>query len=358
MRCIIAHLDMDAFFAAVEERDRPRLRGLPIVVGADPRGGKGRGVVSTANYKAREYSIKSALPISKAWEFSENAKKHGKPPVVFLSGDFGKYSKVSKKIMDIVKNYSPLVEEAGVDEAYFDLSDSKSYNRAVKVAEKIKEEIKKKEKLTATIGIGPNKLVAKIASDIQKPNGLTVVKPENVRKFLNPLPIKKIPGVGPKTESILNNKGVRTVGELSKISKADLFKIFGKWGGGLYNKARGVTKSPIVTEYEIKSIGEQKTFAEDSSDQGYIIEKMKKLCKTVFRRLKNNLFSKFRTITITVRFSGFETINRSHTLALATGDYNEMEFEAIKLLLPFFDKRNNPGRKKIRLIGVRLEKLS
>src|SRR4030042_5128571 len=240
---IIVHLDMDAFFAAVEERDTPQWRGLPIVVGASPRGGKGRGVVSTANYKAREYGIHSALPISKAWQFSEWAKKRGEPAAIFVEPDIEKYEMVSDRILEIVRSvlisFAPVrpplpsggrtaagysVEQAGIDEMYLDLSFVGSYETAKEICQKIKEEIKKKEKLTCSIGVGPNKLIAKIDSDQQKPDGLTIVGDDDEKKcanavesFLNPLPIRKIPGIGPKTEVKLHELGIVFIRDLKKM---------------------------------------------------------------------------------------------------------------------------------------------
>lgn len=362
-------MDMDAFFAAIEERDNPRLKGLPIVVGADPLEGKGRGVVSTANYKAREYGIHSAVPISKAWELSEKAKREGKAEAIFLNGHYKKYGEVSERIMEIVRKYSKAVEQASVDEAYFDLSgaklrefpelssDRKSFEKAREVCEKIKEEIKEKEKLTASIGVGPNKLIAKIASDMQKPDGLTVIYPELVEGFLEPLSIRKIPGIGPKTEQFFNARGIRIVKDLKKHNLVEMEEMLGKWGEDLYYKIRGIDDSPIVEEYEAKSIGEQVTFQNDTLDFNFVFTRMETLCQDVFRRFKESDFKSFRTVTITVRFSGFETKNRSHTLSKPASTLKTLTIESTRLLMPFFDSRENPRRKLIRLVGVRIEKL-
>ena len=178
---LIGHLDMDAFFAAVEERDHPELEGLPIVVGADPACGKGRGVVSTANYKARVYGIHSAMPISQAWKLSEAARRRGLPPAVFVRGHYRRYAEISDRLMSVLRRFAPVVEEAGIDEAYFDLSFAGTYEAAAEICRQIKQEIKSREGLTASIGLGPNKLVAKIASDFQKPDGLTVVTAETAQ---------------------------------------------------------------------------------------------------------------------------------------------------------------------------------
>lgn len=355
---------MDAFFAAVEERDKPRLKGRPIVVGSDPKEGKGRGVVSTANYKAREYGIRSATPISIAWKLSQEAKNQGRLEVVFLDVDFNKYREVSEKIMEIIKKYSPAVEEASIDEAYFDLTFSENYRKAGEICEKLKKEILKKEKLTASIGIGPNKLVAKIASDFKKPDGFTAVGSDNkencaeiVEMFLEPLSIRKIPGIGPKTEMIFKQRKIQTVKDLKKISKDELNNMLGKWGSELYEKIRGRDDSPIILEREAKSIGEQETFAEDTKDAEKIVRELKALSWRVYGRFKKSGFNAFKTIAITVRFSGFETKTRMHTLKEPSDAQKVLEFEALKLFLPFLDKRENPKNKKIRLIGVRIEKM-
>ncbi len=244
---IIGHLDMDAFFAAVEERDRPELKGLPLVVGADPAGGQGRGVVSTANYKAREYGIHSALPISRAWKLSEAARRRGRPAAVFVRVNYRRYSQVSERIMALLREFAPVVEEAGIDEAYFDLSFAGSYERAAEICRQIKGQIKSREGLTASVGIGPNKLVAKIASDFKKPDGLTVVTEEEAEDFLAPLAVRKIPGIGPKTEKFLAPRGIKTVQDLKRFSAPELQEIFGKWGPELYERIRGRHDSPLVT---------------------------------------------------------------------------------------------------------------
>ncbi len=183
---IIGHLDMDAFFAAIEERDHPELKGRPVVVGADPAGGQGRGVVSTANYPARVYGIHSAMPISTAWKLAEAARRRGRPATVFVRGSHRKYGEVSARIMAILHHYAPVVEEASIDEAYFDLSFTGSFEAAAALARQIKAAILGQERLTGSIGIGPNKMVAKIASDFQKPDGLTLVTAEEAEAFLAP----------------------------------------------------------------------------------------------------------------------------------------------------------------------------
>ncbi len=355
---IIGHLDMDAFFAAIEERDHPELGGLPLVVGADPEGGKGRGVVSTANYRARAYGIHSAMPISRAWKLSEAAKRRGKPGVVFVPPNFARYVEVSDRIKAIVRQHASVVEEAGIDEAYLDLSFAGSYGRAREICLEIKEHIRRRENLTASMGVGPNKLIAKIASDFKKPDGLTVVTEEEAEEFLAPLPVRKIPGIGPKTEKMLASKGITLVRDLKRFSAQELQEWYGKWGLALYEKVRGRGSTKLTLTWEPKSIGEQETFARDTLDLNFIFEHLWHMCRHVWKRLFEEGFAGFRTVVVTVRFADFHTYTRAHTLVCATASLKTLQFEAMKLLMPFLDHRENPGHKLIRLIGVRVEKLS
>ncbi len=354
---IIGHLDMDAFFAAIEEREHPRLKGRPIVVGADPLGGKGRGVVATANYAARVYGIHSAMPISKAWKLAESGRKSGGPAVVFMEGSYKKYRETSARIMEILSMYTPHIEQASIDEAYLDFSHLKTFAAAKIEAAKIQREIKRKEKLTASIGIGPNKMIAKIASDFKKPNGLTVVS-EGIEQFLTPLPIRKIPGIGPKTEEELARLGMRIVDDLQKLSLADLKKKFGKWGGDMYEKARGIASSEIIEDWTAKSISEEYTFDVDTLDPVQVIRTMEVLARDVARRFKESDFTSFRTMGLKVRFADFKTVTRAHTFTTPVLDPAILSSEGFRMLMPFLDSRENPGRKKLRLLGLKIEKLT
>jgi len=354
---IIGHLDMDAFFAAIEERDHPELKGRPLVVGADPAGGQGRGVVSTANYPARVYGIHSAMPISQAWQLAEAARRRGRPAAAFVRGNYLRYTEVSLRIMAILRRHAPVVEGAGIDEAYFDLSFTGSYDRAADLARQIKAAILGQERLTASIGIGPNKMVAKIASDFHKPDGLTLVTPEEAEDFLAPLAVRKIPGIGPKTEQTLARLGIKTVKDLKRFTPEELYEKFGKWGPSLYERIRGRHDSPLVTEWEPKSVGEQETFAQDTRDLEFIFSRLWELCRGVWQRFLADGFHTFRTVVVTVRFADFDTFSRSHTRGEPAASLRTLTFEAMKLLTPFLDRRENPRSKLIRLIGVRVEKL-
>lgn len=355
---IIAHLDMDAFFAAVEEREHPRFKGRAISVGSDPKGGKGRGVISTANYKAREYGIRSATPISKAWQLSEEAEKKGAQSVIFLPVNMKLYSDVSKNVFKIVEKYTNLSEPASIDEIYFDLSAAGSFKNAEVVVKKIQKEIFQKEKLTCSVGLAKNKLVAKIASDFKKPNGLTVVLPGSEFEFLKDMTIRKIPGIGPKTELILQNANILTIKDIASAGEAKLEKLLGKHGGELYFKALGEGDSEMREAEDAKSIGEQDTFQTDTSDSEIITKKLYDICESIYLSFKKTNFKSFKNVVLTVRFSGFETVSHGEPVGENVKDVKDLKFEALRMILPYLDKRKNPNHKKIRLIGLRLEKLS
>lgn len=357
MKRIIAHLDMDAFFASVEEAHTPSFKGKPIVVGTEPNFGQARGVVSTANYKARAYGIHSALPISQAWKLSEEAKKQNKEPVIFLPVDFELYNKVSENIHQIILNYAKDVEQASIDEFYFDLSFAKTFAKAKQICQKIKKEIISKEKITCSVGIAPNKLVSKIAAGINKPNGMLLVTEKEVLNFLNPLPIRELPGIGPKTAEIFYAKNIKIIKDINKFSLKELRDEFGKQGENIYFKAKGIDNLPVTNEHEVKSIGEHLTFSTNSLEAEYILNSFKKVSNDVFLRFKNSGFPAFKTINITVRFSNFQTLSRSKSLKNEITAQNKKTFdlEILKLILPFLDKRSNPNLRPIRLIGVRVE---
>ncbi|MDI3467005.1 MAG: DNA polymerase IV [Nitrospira sp.] len=349
---------MDAFFAAIEERDSPAFRGVPLVVGANPQGGKGRGVVSTSNYPARAYGIHSATPISTAWRLSEVARRAGKPPVIFVSVDMQKYARVSEKVMRIVRRFIPSVEQASIDEVYGDVSWTGSYEEAEHICHRLKTEIHSEEQLTASIGLGPNKLIAKIASGWRKPNGLTIVRAEGAEAFLAPLSIRVIPGIGPKTEDMLKAKSIEIVTDLRALPLHQLEAMLGKRGVDLYEKVRGRDDSPVEEYSEPKSIGEQETFECDTLDSHLLLNQLDGLVRGVMDRLHHEGFHSFRTVVLTIRFADFVTKSRAHTLARTTGEPAILRREAIKLMLPFLDRRENPHRKLIRLLGLRVEKLS
>ena len=298
------------------------------------------------------------MPISVAWRLSQKAKSEGKPEVVFLPVDFERYDKASNEVFKIIRKYAKLVEPASIDEFYFDLSFAKSYGKAEKICKKIKEDIRKKLKVTCSIGIGLNKLISKIAAGKQKPDGLVIIKERDSEKFLEPLSIRELPGIGPKTEQIFNQRDVKIVKELKRFSKYELHEILGKWGDDIYYKARGLDDSPLVENRDAKSIGEQITFLGDTLDVIYIGEVFENLCKDVFKRFLESGFKTFKTVGVTVRFFDFETKTTAKTLKNATSSEKDFKMESLKLLLPYLDRRKNPKKKLIRLIGVKLEKFN
>ncbi len=341
---IIFHVDMDQFFAAVEEKLNPEIRGKPVVVGADPKEGKGRGVVSTCNYEARKYGIRSAMPLTKAWRLC--------PDAVFLPVNIPLYLQVSSRIMNILSSYANKFESWGIDEAFLDVSSRvRNFDEAKQLALKIKKDIFEKEGLTCSIGIGPNKLVAKIASDMQKPDGLTVVEEKDVRTFLDPLDIDKLLWVGKKTARKLNKLGMKTIGDLARFDPSVLTEKFGVMGTQLYLYAQGIDRSEVGFRGEVKSISRNITFEKDTSDWDFVIKVLDKLCEQVHKELKDNNFL-FKTVTVTVRYENFETHTHGKTLPFLTNRLEDFKKAAHELLRPYL----RPER-KIRLIGSRVSTL-
>jgi len=338
---IILHIDMDHFFTAVEEREHPEYKGKPVIVGADPKGGKGRGVVSTCNYEARKYGVRSGMPISKAWKLC--------PHAIYLPVNYELYTKVSNEIMDILRKYADKFEQWGIDEAFLDVtSKAKDYAEAEALARQIKREIYEKERSTCSIGIGPNKLVAKIASDIQKPDGLTIISEEEVEKVLAPLPIRKLLWVGRKTEQKLNAMGIKTIGDLARYDPTVLTENFGVMGTQLYLMAHGIDKSEVEEKSEIKSISRNITFEEDTSDFALIQTTLDKLAEEVHKDVLRQQLN-FKTVTIKIRYEDFETHTHSKTLPFITNRLEDLNKTARELIQPYLRLD-----KKIRLIGVKV----
>jgi len=341
---IIFHLDMDHFYTAIEERERPEYKGKPVVVGADPKGGTGRGVVSTSNYEARKVGIRSGMPISRAWRLC--------PEAVYLPPDFPLYIRVSNEIMDIAQQHADKFEQWGIDEAFLDVTSRvKNYAEAEELAKHIKREIKEKQGLTCSIGVGPNKLVAKIASDYQKPDGLTVVEPENVEKFLAPLPVRRLLWVGRKTEEKLKPLGVSTIGDLARYDPNVLTEMFGVMGAQMYLMAHGVDNSEVEQRTEVKSMSHETTFEEDEGNAQTVLRALDKLSEAVTEEVvEQNLF--FKTVTIKVRYENFETHTHGKTLPFITNRLPDLKKAARELLHAYL----KPER-RIRLIGVRVSGL-
>ncbi|MGQ9507310.1 MAG: DNA polymerase IV [Candidatus Bathycorpusculaceae bacterium] len=340
-RRIIFHVDMDHFFTAIEEREHPEYKGKPVIVGADPKTGKGRGVVSTCNYEARKFGVRSGMPISKAWKLC--------PQAVYLPVNYELYTKVSERIMGLLRKYADKFEQWGIDEAFLDVTSKvKDYTEAEALAQEIKKEIFENEGLTCSIGIGPNKLIAKIASDHKKPDGLTLVKEEEAEKFLAPLPVRKLLWVGRKTEQKLKAMGIKTIGDLAHYDPTALAEIFGVMGTQMYLMAHGIDKSEVEERGEIKSISRETTFEEDTSNFELVLKTLDELSEEVCNDvLKQNLH--FKTVTVKVRYENFETHTHSKTLPLITNSLEELKKTSKELLQAYlrYDR-------KIRLVGVRV----
>jgi DNA polymerase IV (DinB-like DNA polymerase) len=335
---------MDAFYASAETRKNPAIAGLPIIVGADPKGGKGRGVVAGCSYEARKFGVHSAQPISRAYRLC--------PQAVYLRPNFVLYEEVSARIMDILRGFSEKLEPMGLDEAFLDLSEKvEDFEQAAKVAKKIKGEIKTREGLTCSIGVAPNKAVAKVASDYRKPDGLTIVTPDEASSFLRPLAVSRISGVGKKTAEILEKVGVKTIGDLASFPAGRIVELFGKWGIRLWEIANGIDESPVITSYDIKSISNETTFEEDVADRSIVIETLDKLARDVQSRATQDGFL-WRTVGIKLRFEDFSTFTR----AKSRNDYTqslEVVRNSVRSLFSEFEKDS----RKIRLVGVRLSNL-
>jgi DNA polymerase IV (archaeal DinB-like DNA polymerase) len=343
MRAIL-HVDLDAFFPSVEVREHPELKGKPVIVGADPKGGTGRGVVSSASYEARKFGVRSALPISKAWKLC--------PDGVYLRPHFDLYIPASNSIMEILRSHADRFEQGGIDEAYLDISNRvKNFDEAAEFAKHLMEEILEKEHLTCSVGVAPNKMIAKIASDFRKPYGLTVVKPEDVKDFLFPLEVRKIPGVGPKTEKALLELKIETVKDLASMKPELLTRLFGAWGARLHEFANGIDRGEVIEEYETKSIGRDTTFEKDLDDEEKILGVLDELAEEVDADVIANGF-KFKTITVRIRYEHFDTHTCSKSLFFPTNDLDILRNNAKRLIVPFLR-----GNKKVRLIGVRVSNL-
>ncbi len=327
---------MDCFYAAVHMREDPQLRGRPVVVGGDP---SGRGVVAAASYEARTFGIHSAMPAAEARRLC--------PLTVFLRPDFALYRKESEAIFAMYRQFTPIVQPLSLDEAYLDVSEHLgAYGSATAVAKEIRRRVRSERKLTVSVGVGPNKLVAKIASDLDKPDGLTVVRPSEVETFLAPLPVRRLYGVGPAAERSLEAMGVRTVQELRGISIDRLMDRFGQWGRVLWERARGIDERAVHTSRERKSLSTERTFAENLRHQREIDDVIDVMAAEVASGLSQRSLAAC-TVTVKVRYPDFTTPTRSHTLEVPTADSAVIAATARELV-----RRTDACRRSIRLLGV------
>lgn len=336
---VIIHVDMDAFFAAVEQLHNPALRGKPVIVGADPKGGKGRGVVSTASYEARKFGVHSAMPISQAYRLCP----HG----IFVPPNGKLYKRYSEQIFEILSRFTPLIQVVSVDEAFLDVTGVVHlYDSIEQLGKKIKEQIFSQTGLTASVGIAPSKSVAKIASDFQKPDGLTIVPPGQVQEFLDPLPVARLWGVGKKTFAALSRLGIETVGQLRRYPLSTLEEKFGQMGNHLYRMANGIDERDVHEHEEIKSVSHETTFEVDETDRELLVSTLLYLAEKVSSRLRKYGL-RGKTVQLKIRFKDFSTFTRNKTIPHATNLTDEIFEVAGKLFEEF-----TPEKKPVRLIGV------
>ena len=334
---MILHIDMDAFYASVEELDRPELAGRPVIVAGSPQS---RGVVSAANYVARTYGVHSAMPSSTAVRLC--------PRGVFLPVRMDRYVGVSRQIQQIFHRYTPLVEPLSLDEAFLDVSGSVGlFGPAVEMGRLIKREIRDELHLVASVGVAPNKFLAKIASDLEKPDGFVVVDENDIQGFLDPLPVARIWGVGRASNRVLDRLGVRTIAQLRATSPGILRDKFGAMGEQLWQLAHGIDSRPVVPDHEAKSISHETTFAADISDMEILHACLLQLTEQVARRLRGQgLFA--RTVHIKVRFADFQTITRSQTLGEPT-DLTDVLWQTADEML---SQRLPKKHRAVRLLGM------
>ena len=336
---IIVHVDMDAFFASIEQMDCAEYRDRPVIVGADPRGGRGRGVVSAASYEARKYGIHSAMPISQAYRLC--------PEAVYVRPRMRRYEEVSKDIMRILEEFSPLVEQISIDEAFLDCTGTEALTGPENMlAMSIKERIREKTTLTASVGVASNKSIAKIASELCKPDGLLVCPSGEEGKFIENLSLKCLWGAGEKTVKKLNSIGYTTIGDVAKSSRAVLEKMFGKHGLKLWCLANGIDERPVKNEGSRKSISEEITFSRDVESDSYIEHMLFRISDRLTRKMRT-LGLKGRTVSIKIRLQGFETFTKSCTLDLPVNDMKTIRSISLDLY-KHFDRKD----KKVRLAGI------
>ena len=332
----IIHVDMDAFYASVEQRDRPELRGKPIVVGGSP---DGRGVVASCSYEARKFGVRSAMSCRKALSIC--------PQVIFVRCDFSKYKQVSRQIRTIFQSVTDLVEPLSLDEAYLDVTTNK-WNEplATPLAIHIRERIRNELGLTASAGVGPNKFIAKVASDFKKPDGLCVVPPEKAKAFVAKLPVEKLWGVGPATAKKLHDRGLKTALDIRNTKRENLIRWFSGFGAFLHDLSNAEDSRPVCPNREPKSRGAETTFDSDIVELSTLTEKLRDLSYEVARSLEK-LNRPAATITVKIRYYDFSTITRSQTLSGATKDASQI-FQTAKQLLT----KSEAGKKPIRLLGI------
>src|SRR5687768_14138640 len=337
----IVHLDMDAFYASVEQRDDPRLRGKPVAVGGKP---ESRGVVAAASYEARAFGVRSAMPMARAVRLC--------PDLVIVRPDFERYRRVSSQVMDLLRARTPMVEPLSLDEAYLDVTENGwGEPLASVVAKRLKQQIRDTTGLTASAGVAPNKFLAKIASGYRKPDGLTVIPPERVEAFLQELPVEALWGVGPVTARKLKNIGLQKLVQVRTVDMDLLRQTVGSLADWLRRLSHGDDPRPVVADRESKSSSTENTYVEDLLDLEAIRAELDRMARENADWLvKRHLTA--RTVTIKVRYANFKTVTRSHTLSLPTSDADVISSWAVELL-----SRTQAGARKVRLLGARVSGL-
>jgi DNA polymerase IV (DinB-like DNA polymerase) len=340
-RRTILHVDLDAFYVSAEVREQPELKGLPVVVGANPEGGKGRGVVIACSYEARKFGLRSGMPISQAYRLCPQAK--------YIPPSWGLYERVSEEVMTTLRSFADKFEQGSIDEAFLDVtSRAKDEDSARRVATMVKKAVGENHGLTCSIGVAANKSAAKIASDRNKPDGLTVVPFGGISAFLAPLPVGVVPGIGKKTGGFLQEKGITTIAQLQEVEGKQLLSWFGKNGVWLWGVIHGKENVEVRQQEIPKSLSVERTFKEDAKDYRQVRNEAADGVSELMRRVKSAGYS-YRVAGIKIRFQGFETHTREKTLVSHT-DSEETLLETVEKLLDEFESKGKP----VRLVGVRV----
>jgi DNA polymerase-4 len=337
---VILHVDMDAFYASVAELDHPEYKGKALVVGAGTRG-----VVLSANYEARKFGIRAAMPVGRA--------KRMAPHAIFIAPEHHRYSEISERVMAIFHSYTPLVEPISLDEAFLDVTGSqKLFGTGREIAAKIRKQVEKEEGITCSVGLAQSKFIAKLASQHCKPNGMLEIKPDRILEFLHPLPVRAIWGVGPKTAESLERLGLHTVSDIAHTPRATLIRALGDaTGASLYELAWGRDYRDVIPDEPEKSIGNEETFSEDLDNPEEILREFLRMTEKATARLRErSLFAK--TISIKIKFADFSSLTRSKTVPIAIDNTHDT-YEVVKAL--YLALRNEGAR--IRLVGVSLSHL-
>lgn len=344
----IVHVDMDAFFTSVEIRDQPHLRGKPVVVGADPQGGRGRGVISAASYEARKFGVKSAQPVSKAYKLC--------PDAIFLPHRIDRYREVSDEVMEALGNFSETLLRMSIDEAVLDCTESgQRFKTWKKLGQAIKAEVLRQTSLTCSLGIATGMTLAKMASECNKPDGLTLVSPGKETLFLGPMRVETIPGVGPRARESLHRLGLRLISDLQQADREILISALGSWGGRIFEIANGIDTDPVVTTHERKSFGEERTYVTDLDNLAEVEAALREIADDLALRMQRKNVSG-RTLTVKIRNSEFHTITRSRTIPMPVRSSPALFEHAWELF-----KQNIAAEKlekeKIRLLGIQMSQL-